>query len=114
MDRKNLATGFCFALLMAGCAVTPERAATMSNYELCEMYYGPFSSNATRSAVEAEALSRSIDCRPMRAEIERAYDQAIGNLSRSMEKAGTEMSPPQPVTCRTYRLHDGSYSTYCR
>jgi hypothetical protein len=98
--------------LLAGCVVTQERAATMSNYDLCEAYYSPFSSYQSRINAGVEAKNRGFDCRPLRAQIEAGYDAALDRLERSIHQAA-KPGIPQQIICNTVPRQDGTYTTYC-
>jgi hypothetical protein len=51
---------FLFVLMVAGCAMTPERASGMSEQELCIKWMSPFIRGTDKMLIQRELLSRNV------------------------------------------------------
>ena len=51
-----------FAVLFSGCALTPEKAADMSNYDLCSAYVDSLASQQSKRIAEREMQRRGYYC----------------------------------------------------
>jgi hypothetical protein len=97
--------------LLAGCAISPQQAATMSNFDLCDRAHSHLESGETTRIASAEIRRRGVDCETYRAAI-MAHRRG---MTDSMEANLRGAPSSAPLSCRTYRnSSDGTYSTTCR
>mgnify|MGYP000128416873 CR=1 FL=1 len=92
---------------LAGCAGSPEYAASQSNWDVCRLTMGgPHARYA-----EAEAVRRGLDCRPYYG----AIQGQMANQNAAVQGYLRSMQPtPQPTTnCTSYRAGN-TIQTDCR
>lgn len=95
---------------MSACAVTPERAASLSNDELCDMFYSPFSSETTRQSLNQEGNRRKLDCSLLEAQMRQRWGAVSDTINRQPHVQQTVAQPP-----RTYQTEcvPTIYGTSC-
>lgn len=106
----RIAAAIC--VVLAGCAVTPDRAAKMTDYDLCDIGHSGLSSDETLRNTHAEIRRRDVDCEKYRGSI-MATRRAVEGMARTTDQSG-QSSPGKPVVCNTYKHPDGSFSSYCQ
>jgi hypothetical protein len=99
-------------LFLAGCAVTQEQAARMSDYRICEAAGDPYLTEESRRIAATEARHRGVDCRHYEAQIQRDWDRAYDQLERAARPQPS--STPTTTRCQTIRNSDSTYTTFCR
>lgn len=105
MKRLLLMIGIMIA---SGCAVTAQRAAVMSNYDLCNKIAAPLVGTESKYYCEKEIIKRGVDCTPY-------WQQRNINVMQSMElmRLGNEIMKPQP-TCYSFCNAFGQCWWQCR
>lgn len=100
------------AVLLAGCAASPQQMAQQSNFEVCRFTMGgPHSSVA-----QAEANRRGLDCREYYPAIQgqlQRENAAVGNALQMLNRPPPP-APVMPQSCRTVYKGNGIYDTVCQ
>jgi hypothetical protein len=98
------------ALLVAGCAATPQQMAQQSNWDVCRFTMGgPHSQVA-----QHEAQRRGLDCTPLYPAIAaqmQAQNAATANFIRSINPPPAQF--PRQTNCTSYRIGN-TVQTDCR
>lgn len=105
---------------VSGCATPQQRAANMSQAELC--YRIVYSAYELSNAARSELSRRGLVCEPGMAAAENARREAnnaaIGAWGAAMIQQGQTpiqaAPPPAPVNCVSTRLMNGQVVTNCR
>lgn len=86
--------------------MTPERASLLSNDQVCERFFSPFSSETTRSVLNDEGNNRKLDCSLVESEMRNRWRSAL-------RAAGDQLQQPQPGPSGTAPTVHPSYQTTC-
>lgn len=106
---------FILCVALAGCALTPEQASKMSNYDLCQRIY--IGNNAeSRNVAAAEMVDRRMSCEPYRdmivtnAQIRAQNNAAIGAAGaqilnqQNQNRQNAYQAAPRQQNCHWTRL----------
>lgn len=95
------------AVLLAGCAATPEQMAQRSNWDVCRFTMG----GPHAKVAESEAQRRGLDCQPLYPAISaqlQNQNAATANFLRSIKPPPAAPRPAiaTQTSCRSYRVGD--------
>lgn len=100
----------CLTLVVAGCAATPEQAATWSNWDVCRLTM----TSAQGRVAEHERQRRNLDCVPLYPAILARQQQESAATDQFIRSLQRPQAPPNTRTnCRTVHQGSGVYQTVC-
>jgi hypothetical protein len=100
------------ALVLTGCAMTPQQMQSQSNWDVCRFTMG----GPHAGVAEAEMRYRQLDCSPMYPAIaaqQQNMNQAAQNYLRSTQQPAYQMQVPRQTSCTSYRIGN-TVQTDCR
>lgn len=111
-----------FSLLLTSCAISPQKAAMMTDYDLCKGYTNPFYDQNNKRVLWGEIMKRGIKC-DIATYNAINQQQLYNNLMlmemgrRLQEPSYIPTPPPVPspsIDCTTWQDMYGNYHTSCR
>lgn len=112
----NIVWVFVVSLAVSGCAISPEKAATMSSYDLCSSAMAPLATSSLRESAYRALAVRGEDCSAYMEIISARQAQNMQMLGlgvQMMQPVQVAPIPTQPSTCITRPSPGGSLTTNC-
>lgn len=99
------------AVSFAGCAMTPEKLAEMSEWDVCKATMG----GPSAVTAQQEMQRRGLDCKPLYGAIvsQQASFLQLYNATMATSSPPAFVTPMPPVNCRSVRVSPTIVRTEC-